>query len=279
MANGLGLFVYKDQQATGGKWRIQAVVNNGVDKLAIDALSDQLREGVNGCEIKAFTSGKLHISFRVHDDHRLQLYYTTFFSDDSSQMMECFISDRYPQMYYQGFFGLTAMNMIDKPAANDIDIKMVEFYNLDPNSYQGEVEKLAGRDYFRYDKDAYGLPGDAGTSSLDTTAHDLLRMKRDIEEAEKKEISQDLSNVAEGDSFEEVVFKIFEQMKGYNNRLSEFNKGQRELLRDLKELEHSMQKDEDYTKLKEELAFAESSIQELEAKLAMLNAELGKAVD
>lgn len=124
-----------------------------------------MKEGVNGCELRAFTTGKLHISFRVHDDHRLQLYYTTFFEDNSSQMQECFISEKYPQLYYQGFFGITAMNAIEKTPVNDIELKMVEFYNLDSSSYQGELEKLAGRDYFKYDKDAYGVTGDMLSTS------------------------------------------------------------------------------------------------------------------
>lgn len=39
------------------------------------------------------------------------------------------------------------------------------------------------------------------------------------------------------DSFEENAFKIFEQVKNYNNRLSQYNKEQKDLLLDLKETE------------------------------------------
>jgi hypothetical protein len=46
--------------------------------------------------------------------------------------------------------------------------------------------------------------------------------------------------VREGDSLEEVLFKIFEQVKSYNNRLSEFVKFQKEIQRDLQELENHM---------------------------------------
>ncbi len=39
------------------------------------------------------------------------------------------------------------------------------------------------------------------------------------------------------DSFEESVFKVFEQIKAYNNRLAEMNKDQKDLLTDLKSIE------------------------------------------
>ena len=45
---------------------------------------------------------------------------------------------------------------------------------------------------------------------MGATAHDLLKMKTTIEDNEKEEIKKDLSNVVQGDSFEETVFKIFE---------------------------------------------------------------------
>jgi len=43
--------------------------------------------------------------------------------------------------------------------------------------------------------------------------------------------------VLSDDSLEETVFKIYEQLKGYNNRLSEFSKTQKECLANLKNLE------------------------------------------
>jgi hypothetical protein len=62
-------------------------------------------------------------------------------------------------------------------------------------------------------------------------------MKRKVIENEKQEIKKDISNVLLEDSFEETVFKIFEQIKAYNNRLADFNKDQQDLLQDLKSLE------------------------------------------
>jgi hypothetical protein len=44
------------------------------------------------------------------------------------------------------------------------------------------------------------------------------------------EIKKDISNVLLEDSFEETVFKIFEHIKAYNNRLADFNKDQQDLL-------------------------------------------------
>jgi hypothetical protein len=139
---------------------------------------------------------------------------------------------KYGQLYYQGFFGMTAMNPSGSPPANDIDLKMVEFYNLDAHYYQDvDLEKLHLRDYFRYDrKQAARSEAAAGeppvtTNSLAAEAKDLLAMKREVEKAERVEISSDLSNVIETESFDETLFKVFEQLKAYNNRLSTFNKG------------------------------------------------------
>ena len=48
---------------------------------------------------------------------------------------QCIKQQRFEKLYYQGFFGLTSMNSIDyKP--NDIDLKAIEFYNLNANYYQ-----------------------------------------------------------------------------------------------------------------------------------------------
>ena len=126
------------------------------------------------------------------------------------------------------------------------------------------------------------MPGgdhDPDVIAMEASAHDLLSMKREMQEREAKEISRDLSNVLQSDSFEELAFKIFEQLKGYNNRLSEFNKNQKEVLRDLKEMEKHMQKDENYVKLKEELAFTETSVLEVEAKLQMLHMDMGRVAE
>ncbi len=69
------------------------------------------------------------------------------------------------------------------------------------------------------------------------SAHDLLEMKRMADEQEKQEIKKDISNVVFEDSLEETVYKIFEQIKAYNNRLAEFNKDQKDMLKDLKTIE------------------------------------------
>jgi hypothetical protein len=72
---------------------------------------------------------------------------------------------------------------------------------------------------------------------LGQSAHDLLEMKRMADEQEKQEIKKDISNVVFEDSLEETVYKIFEQIKAYNNRLAEFNKDQKDMLKDLKTIE------------------------------------------
>ena len=64
----------------------------------------------------------------------------------------CFSTEPIPQLYYQGFFGLTAVNSEGKPPANDIEVNMAEFYNMDAHFYQEEnLAMLNQRDYFRFD--------------------------------------------------------------------------------------------------------------------------------
>ena len=111
-------------------------------------------------------------------------------------------------------------------SSNDIDLKMVEFYNLDSAYYQ-ETEGLEKRDYFKQDSFDQEQSEDTkatSTSDLAKNAHDLLSLKIEVEKAEKEEIKRDISNINPSDSFDETIFKIFEQLKDYNNRLSDFSK-------------------------------------------------------
>lgn len=45
---------------------------------------------------------------------------------------------------------------------------------------------------------------------MEANAHDLLKMKREAQEIEKKEIINTISNVNTNDTFDEMVFKMFE---------------------------------------------------------------------
>lgn len=163
----------------------------------------------------------------------------------------CFQTEPIPQLYYQGFFGLTAVNPEAAKPVNDIELRMVEFFNMDAHYYQeNDLEALKKRDYFKFDN-IHAMPDlDPDVIAMEASAHDLLSMKRQMKEDAEKEIKQDLSNILQTDSFEELAYKIFEQLKGYNNRLSEFNKNQKEILKDLKEMDKHMQKDESYAELK-----------------------------
>jgi hypothetical protein len=120
-------------------------------------------------------------------------------------------------------------------------MKLIEFFNLNADYYQ-DTTGLEKRDYFQYEtsshrQDISSQNGKVQTDNLGQSAHDLLEMKRKVIDKERQEIKQDLSNVNHDDSFEETVFKIFEQIKAYNNRLTEFNKDQKDLLKDLEQLE------------------------------------------
>ena len=59
----------------------------------------------------------------------------------------------------------------------------------------------------------------------------------------------------------------------------DFNSRQKDLLRDLKHLEQHAQKDLDYTKLREELAFAETGLDEAQAKLAGLVGDVARTAE
>lgn len=110
-------------------------------------------------------------------------------------------------------------------------MKIIDFFNLDAHFYNDPAfqDQLHERDYFRNDQ----LPDYYTTESLAATAKDLLSMRRKAIEKEREEISRDISNIQEIESFDESVFKIFEQLKAYNNRLSSFAKSQKDIIRDL----------------------------------------------
>ncbi len=79
--------------------------------------------------------------------------------------------------------------------------------------------------------------GKISAHSLEAKATDLLEIKRKVKENEKKEIKADLSNLLPEDSKEQVIFKIFEQTKSFNNKIAEMTKEQKETKKILEELE------------------------------------------
>jgi hypothetical protein len=58
------VFVYKGEE-TNKIWTIQAVVNNGIEAIHMDQIAQSLDVGRNGCQLRSFDSGKLHITFKV----------------------------------------------------------------------------------------------------------------------------------------------------------------------------------------------------------------------
>jgi hypothetical protein len=54
------------------------------------------------------------------------------------------------------------------------------------------------------------------------TANDLLSIRRVVETMEAKEVSEDISRLTGDDSFEEVLFLMYETLKNFNNQLAEF---------------------------------------------------------
>jgi hypothetical protein len=69
---------------------------------------------------------------------------------------------------------VTALNP-ENARKNDIDLKLIEFFNLNPRFYQEDFN-YSKRDYFKYDR---APPSELGAKSLEgVTAHDLLMMRR-----------------------------------------------------------------------------------------------------
>jgi hypothetical protein len=82
---------------------------------------------------------------------------------------------RFEKLYYQGFFGFTSANSINSKN-NDIELKAIEFFNLNANYYQ-DTKKIEKRDYFRIQILQEQEITDS-TEKLATTAKDLLKIKR-----------------------------------------------------------------------------------------------------
>ncbi len=49
------------------------------------------------------------------------------------------------------------------------------------------------------------------------TANDLLSIKRIVDTMEAKEVSEDISRFTSDDTFEEVLFLMYETLKTFNN--------------------------------------------------------------
>jgi len=127
--------------------------------------------------------------------------------------------------------GVTSTNTLG--TKNDIDILGAQFYNFDERYYK-ESEGLLGNDYFEAEKlrQIRSLKMNEGSEiveTLETTAMDLLSIKRLREEQDKKDILRDLSNILKDDSSEQILFKMFEQVKNFNNMVDDMQNQQKEI--------------------------------------------------
>jgi hypothetical protein len=137
---------------------MMTVVNDGIHHISMDSVAStfgrscvsypSIVEGTNGCVLTGYQGGKLEIVLRVTDKN-LELSYTAQLS--SGRRMACLSRENLGQFHYQGFFGLTAQNKAG--AVNDIDLKMIDFFNLDAHYYNDPAfqDQLHERDYFRND--------------------------------------------------------------------------------------------------------------------------------
>jgi hypothetical protein len=59
--------------------------------------------------------------------------------------------------------------------------------------------------------------GKLDLQTMGKTANDLLSIKRVVETIEAKEVSEDISRFTSTDSFEEVLFLMYETLKKFND--------------------------------------------------------------
>lgn len=145
-----------------------------MDPTNIEDIVSSFKKGKNGCVIKDFNRGKLQLVYQISHE-TLDVQYAIKFSETKGSILQkCISNAKYQGLTYQGFFGLTTMNREQK--ANDIDVKMIEFSNLNADFYQ-DTEKLESRDYFKFDN--YVTNSDKDKTQPDS-AHDLLAMRKKV---------------------------------------------------------------------------------------------------
>lgn len=182
-------------------------MNEGIEVIQPDKLSQLLDVETNGCILNDYRGGKLQLSYSKQG----MFLDVSYQFGDQQTPTKCIKSQRYAKLFYQGFFGLTSMNSIDQKP-NDIDLKAIEFFNLNTNYYQ-DTKNIELRDYFRrhlLQEDEDLTNGKEATQRLATTAKDLLRIKRIVADIEQKVIQNDLSRVLLDDTLEETIYKIYE---------------------------------------------------------------------
>jgi hypothetical protein len=105
--------------------------------------------GTNACEVKGFKNGNIELTYKVHNN-TFNLDYDVSESGASTNKQKCISNLVFKDLNYQGFFGVSAGN--NNNVFNDIDLKKVEFINLNAGYYQDTVG-IEKRDYFKRDRD------------------------------------------------------------------------------------------------------------------------------
>lgn len=106
--------------------------------------------------------------------------------------------------------------MNQQSKANDIDLNMIEFYNLNADYYLN-IYGIEKRDYFEFekkiniaqDKNA-DEDGKLKTMEMSKFAYDIIGLKRLKEEKKQKDLKHDLVNIIPEDSFDDIIFKMYE---------------------------------------------------------------------
>ena len=146
-------------------------MSDGIQDLQPDKLSNYLEtEKKNGCTLTGFNGGKIQLIFS-----KKGMFLDVSYVLSNGKPVQCMKDQRFEKLYYQGFFGFTSANSINSKN-NDIELKAIEFFNLNANYYQ-DTKKIEKRDYFRIQILQEQEITDS-TEKLATTAKDLLKIKR-----------------------------------------------------------------------------------------------------
>ena len=104
-----------------------------MDSTDVEKVQSSFKQGQTGCVIKDFKRGRLQLVYKISHD-TLDAQYAVKFSETKGSVLEkCIQGQKHRGLTYQGFFGFTSMNQ--KMKANDIDLKLIEFFNLNSDFY------------------------------------------------------------------------------------------------------------------------------------------------
>ena len=102
----------------------------------------------------------------------------------------------------------------------------------------------------------------------------MFSLKREAENITQEEISHNIGNINVDDDFFEIVFKMYQHIKFYNDLLTELKARADEEVYDLDKMERQMVKEEDFKYLEEGVAVSLKQVSEIEVKIKNMNQDM-----